>query len=69
MRKKKKMKKRLYDEPETVLQKCFAFVTILEKNENYGTHRRTGCEIWVHEDCSGWDSPDGYLCQICFKMA
>jgi len=54
---KKKTKKQLYDELETVPQNCFACDDFGKEWELW--YRRTGCEIWVHEDCSGWDSPDG----------
>jgi hypothetical protein len=62
----KKKMKQLHDERERVPEKCFA-CDDLGKEELW--YRRTGCGIWVHEECSGWDSPDGYLCYIYFKMA
>ncbi|KAJ3617786.1 hypothetical protein MTP99_006880 [Tenebrio molitor] len=26
------------------------------------------CSKWAHEDCSGWDSPVGYTCDMCVKI-
>jgi hypothetical protein len=26
------------------------------------------CSKWTHEDCSGWDSPVGYTCDMCVKI-
>ncbi|KAF2885951.1 hypothetical protein ILUMI_20222 [Ignelater luminosus] len=28
-------------------------------------YRCTSCGLWVHEDCTGWDSPEGYVCDNC----
>jgi len=25
------------------------------------------CALWCHEECSGWDSPVNYTCDLCLK--
>ncbi|KAB0803126.1 hypothetical protein PPYR_00096 [Photinus pyralis] len=30
-------------------------------------YRCTVCAYWAHADCSGWDAPDGYICDLCQK--
>ncbi|CAH2104176.1 unnamed protein product [Euphydryas editha] len=33
------------------------------KNELW--YRCTICGLWAHAICSGWDSPNGYICDLC----
>lgn len=28
-------------------------------------YRCTSCGLWAHADCTGWDSPEGYVCDNC----
>ena len=30
-------------------------------------YRCTVCGLWVHSECSGWDDPHNYMCDICLK--
>lgn len=32
-------------------------------------YRCTSCGLWAHSDCSGWDTPEGYLCDICSRKS
>uniref|UniRef100_A0A8D9EI83 Zinc finger PHD-type domain-containing protein n=1 Tax=Cacopsylla melanoneura TaxID=428564 RepID=A0A8D9EI83_9HEMI len=28
-------------------------------------YRCVSCGYWAHADCSGWESPDDYICDLC----
>ena len=30
-------------------------------------YRCVSCSSWSHEECSGWDSPENYLCDACLR--
>lgn len=30
-------------------------------------YRCTTCGLWAHSECSGWDDPENYMCDICLK--
>ena len=30
-------------------------------------YRCTSCALWAHQECSGWDTPEGYLCGMCSR--
>ena len=30
-------------------------------------YRSTSYALWAHQECSGWDAPEGYLCDICSR--
>jgi len=61
------MKQQLRDVLQTVPEKCFACDDFGKEGELW--YRRTGCGIWVREECSGWDSPDGYLGDIASRRS
>ena len=48
--------------------KNVVLVTILEKKENYGTEAQV-VEFGCMRILPVGDSTDGYLCDICFKIA
>ena len=48
--------------------KIVLIVTNLQKKENYGTDAEV-VEFWCRKERSGWESIDGYLCDICLMMA
>jgi hypothetical protein len=33
-----------------------------------GCTRSVAGGTWVHKECSWWDFPDDYLCDMCFKV-
>ena len=37
--------------------------------DNEMWYRCVGCGRWCHAECSGWDSPDGYLCDLCLRKS
>lgn len=47
-------------------EKCFICDEFGQDGEMW--YRCTSCGIWVHEECSGWDSPEGYACDLCVKQ-
>ena len=30
-------------------------------------YRCTLCGLWAHAICSGWDAPDGFICDLCVQ--
>lgn len=37
--------------------------------DNEMWYRCVGCGRWSHEECSGWDTPEDYLCDLCMRKA
>ncbi|KAJ8878722.1 hypothetical protein PR048_019308 [Dryococelus australis] len=35
--------------------------------ENEMWYRFTVCGLWAHSLCTGWESPEGYICDLCFR--
>lgn len=33
--------------------------------DNETWYRCTSCGLWVHADCTGWDSARNYVCDMC----
>lgn len=42
--------------------KCIICEEFGKNNELW--YRCTVCAMWAHAICSGWDSPDGYICDL-----
>lgn len=45
--------------------KCIICEEFGKNNELW--YRCTICGLWAHAICSGWDSPDGYICDLCVQ--
>lgn len=45
--------------------KCIICEEFGKNNEMW--YRCTFCGLWAHAICSGWDSPDGYICDLCLR--
>lgn len=45
--------------------KCIICEEFGKNNEMW--YRCTICGLWAHAICSGWDSPNGYICDLCVQ--
>lgn len=60
---KKGAKRRLLQDDEDAEEKCLVCNDFGRKNEIW--FRCTSCGSWAHAECTGWDSAEGYVCDIC----
>lgn len=51
------------DDEDDDLNKCLVCDEFGRNNELW--YRCTSCALWAHATCTGWDSPQGYVCDHC----
>lgn len=53
------------DNAEDATNTCLICSEFGRNNEIW--YRCTLCGQWAHAECTGWDSPEGYVCDNCWK--
>lgn len=46
-------------------EKCLVCEEFGMDNEEW--YRCTSCGLWAHSLCTGWDTPEGYTCDVCLR--
>lgn len=55
------------DADEDLENKCIICDDYGQNNELW--YRCVLCGLWAHAECSGYDSPEGYICDLCLNKA
>lgn len=51
------------DRVKDIGNRCLVCYEFGRNNERW--YRCTSCGLWVHAECIGWDSAEGYFCVAC----
>ncbi|XP_038213346.1 uncharacterized protein LOC119833422 [Zerene cesonia] len=54
---------RMMDDAEDARNRCLVCDEFGRNNEMW--YRCTSCGLWAHAECTGWESAESYLCDVC----